>query len=118
MLKGIVATFTDPCAYQDAVRSARVEVLVTEGTVSVRPRSDDGPLEAVLLGAGDFNLFATESGTAPPSPPRRLDPAEVDRAFGREKPPTTEPVSFESLLDDVLGGIPVEPPETELGGGV
>ena len=29
MLKSIVATFTDPCAYQDAVRSAQVEVLVT-----------------------------------------------------------------------------------------
>jgi AraC-like DNA-binding protein len=29
MLKSSVATFTDPCAYQDAVRSAHVEVLVT-----------------------------------------------------------------------------------------
>jgi hypothetical protein len=29
MLGSTVSTFTDPCAYQDAVRSAQVEVLIT-----------------------------------------------------------------------------------------
>lgn len=46
MLESTVTTFTDPCAYQDAVRSAQVEVLVTargdfraELTIAARQRS-------------------------------------------------------------------------------